>query len=48
MIGVPSARNIISGSTDIVVAVIDTGVDCQHEDLAAKIRRHPAGTGGAG
>ncbi|OGP73264.1 MAG: hypothetical protein A2W09_08295, partial [Deltaproteobacteria bacterium RBG_16_50_11] len=33
----PEAWDITKGSTDIVVAVIDTGIDYNHEDLAANM-----------
>ncbi|WP_373838073.1 S8 family serine peptidase [Methanospirillum sp.] len=33
-ISAPEAWNIITGSADVIVAVIDTGVDYNHEDLA--------------
>jgi parallel beta-helix repeat protein len=36
-IDAPDAWNISTGSSDIVIAVIDTGVDWEHEDLADNI-----------
>jgi len=36
-IDAPEAWNIFPGSSDIIVAVLDTGVDYNHEDLAANI-----------
>jgi subtilisin family serine protease len=35
LIGMPSAWQITTGSTDVVVAVIDTGYEATHEDLEA-------------
>jgi len=40
-IGAPSAWNITQGQPNIVVAVVDTGVDVQHADLRANMWVNP-------
>lgn len=44
----PDAWTVNSGAREVVVAVIDTGVDWQHEDLAANIYENPGEIAGNG
>ncbi len=42
------AWNVTTGSTDIVVGIIDTGIDYTHPDLAANMWRNPGEVAGNG
>jgi subtilisin family serine protease len=44
----PLAWNLTTGSSDVVVAVIDSGVDYGHADLAANMWRNPGEVAGNG
>ncbi len=45
-IDAPEAWDVTTGSRDILVAIIDTGVDYDHEDLKDNIWHNPGETGG--
>ncbi len=40
-ISAPAAWQVTTGSADVVVAVIDTGINYRHEDLVANLWRNP-------
>jgi hypothetical protein len=44
-IDAPEAWDVVQGSRDVVVGVIDTGVDYAHEDLSANMWRNPGESG---
>ena len=47
-VSAPAAWQITTGSADVVVAVIDTGINYRHEDLAANMWRNPGEIPGNG
>lgn len=47
-ISAPAAWQVTTGSADVVVAVIDTGINYRHEDLAANMWRNPGEIAGNG
>lgn len=40
----PSAWDVTKGSADVLIAIVDSGTDWQHEDLASKIWTNPGET----
>ncbi len=44
-IDAPEAWNTFTGSSDVVIAILDTGIDYNHEDLQANIWTNPGESG---
>jgi subtilisin family serine protease len=47
-IAAPAAWDVTTGSREVVIAVIDTGVDYTHPDIAANMWRNPGEIAGSG
>jgi subtilisin family serine protease len=47
-IDAPEAWNVTTGSRDVVIGIVDTGIDISHPDLAANIWRNPGEIAGNG
>jgi subtilisin family serine protease len=47
-IGAPAAWSVVTGTPDVVIAVLDTGVYLDHEDLASKLWTNPGEVPGNG
>jgi hypothetical protein len=45
LIGAPDAWKATTGNTNIVIAILDTGIDYNHPDLAKNMWRNPAESG---
>jgi thermitase len=45
-IGAPTAWDVVTGDSGVTVAIVDSGADLGHPDLAANLWRNPGETGG--
>ena len=44
----PAAWDVVTGTTDVVIAIVDSGLDTSHPDLAGRLWTNPGETAGNG